>query len=241
VVDRTEREGPASRHHDAALLPERQKELMKATGNVAAIMSGTYSVLLMCTLFLVIENIPGAKLPSLLSMLGTMGTAHNVPFTVMYTCRRYFNACLMALSTVLLLEQVVQIKASPYYSLMVDSSTDISREDHLLVYCQAVLVPRDAHRTRRVPSLCEAGGAVCGWCCSTWSSASKWRTNSWDFALMAHRSSPAGSTACPGASRTSSRGSSACTASLTDARWSCPWRSIKLDETAPNSLLSVAA
>ena len=88
-------------------------------------MSGTYSLLLMCTLFLVMENIPGAKLPSLLSMLGTMGTAHKVPFK--YTCRRYFNACLIALSTVLLLEQLVRIKASPYYSLMADSSNKCRR------------------------------------------------------------------------------------------------------------------
>jgi hypothetical protein len=45
---------------------------------------------------------------------------------------------LWALSEALLVAQLARIKASPYYSILADSSTDVSLEEHLLLYVRFI-------------------------------------------------------------------------------------------------------
>ncbi|KAL6764302.1 hypothetical protein V8C86DRAFT_1685238 [Haematococcus lacustris] len=47
---------------------------------------------------------------------------------------RYFNAALYSISQTLLTQQLAAVRASPYFSLLADSSTDVGTEDHLLLY-----------------------------------------------------------------------------------------------------------
>ena len=51
-----------------------------------------------------------------------------------YTHVRYFCSAMYALNEVLLLAKKTVIMESLYYSLLIDSSIDISAEDHLLIY-----------------------------------------------------------------------------------------------------------
>lgn len=55
-----------------------------------------------------------------------------------YNHPRYFNSCLFALSEVLLKQLLAAISLSPFFSLLADSSTDISGEDHILIYIQYI-------------------------------------------------------------------------------------------------------
>ncbi len=50
------------------------------------------------------------------------------------TICRYFWSTLFSCSQVLLLKQVERIKASSSFALLIDSSTNVSTEDHLLIY-----------------------------------------------------------------------------------------------------------
>ncbi len=50
------------------------------------------------------------------------------------TICRYFWSTLFSCSEVLLQKQVERIKASSSFALLIDSSTDVSTEDHLLIY-----------------------------------------------------------------------------------------------------------
>ncbi len=50
------------------------------------------------------------------------------------TICRYFWSALFSCSEVLLQKQVERIKASSSFALLIDSSTDVSTEDHLLIY-----------------------------------------------------------------------------------------------------------
>jgi hypothetical protein len=94
---------------------------------------GVYPVLLAAVLWMVIEGLPGSMLPSLLCFVGTIKA---VQIAHKYNHVRYFWSCLYALSEVLLCRQIRAINNSPYYSLMMDSGTDISVESHILVYVQ---------------------------------------------------------------------------------------------------------
>ncbi len=50
------------------------------------------------------------------------------------TICRYFWSTLFSCSEVLLQKQFERIKASSSFALLIDSSTDVSTEDHLLIY-----------------------------------------------------------------------------------------------------------
>ncbi|KAJ9510572.1 hypothetical protein QJQ45_027441 [Haematococcus lacustris] len=51
-----------------------------------------------------------------------------------FSAARYFNAALYSISRTLLTQQLAAVRASPYFSLLADSSTDVGTEDHLLLY-----------------------------------------------------------------------------------------------------------
>lgn len=122
--------------------------------------AGTYPILLITTLYHVLHNIAARtyaatiKLHKAVSMWSTAvphaaessGDPGPGPKPApledqlknKYNHPRYFNSCLFALSEVLLQKLLAAIALSPYYSIMMDSSTDISGEDHILIYVQYV-------------------------------------------------------------------------------------------------------
>jgi hypothetical protein len=84
--------------------------------------------MLLVALWLCTEAVPGSKLSSLLMLLslaGVEGILHkyNHILDVVY-----------ALIDVILQQTLGHIIASPHFSILYDTSTDISNEDHLLVY-----------------------------------------------------------------------------------------------------------
>jgi hypothetical protein len=115
-----------------------QQGLATMRDRAKQVVTGVMPTLLMAALWLVVENIPGVKFPSLLSLLVTVGA---VQLSHKYNHTRYFWSCLFALSEVLLLQQLARVELSPYFSIIMDSSTDISSEDHVLIYVQYLSVP----------------------------------------------------------------------------------------------------
>ncbi|KAG1666887.1 hypothetical protein FOA52_013520 [Chlamydomonas sp. UWO 241] len=105
------------------------------------VLKGLLPTLLMGALWICTELLPGLKFASLLVALTKAG---NTSINAKYNNRSYFTACVLTLSSVLLSRQLVQIRAAPCFTLMVDGSTDCSTEDHLLiyvVYCAELLEP----------------------------------------------------------------------------------------------------
>jgi len=103
-------------------------------GKTAAAVKGLMVKLLMNCLWIVLAGAPGSMLAPLVVLL----LAHDVDLPHKWSNRRYFHAGLFALSNTLLDKQLLRILASPWFSLLCDSSTDIAKEDHLLVYVQYV-------------------------------------------------------------------------------------------------------
>jgi hypothetical protein len=89
------------------------------------------SALLWGTAWILMEGIPGCKLPSLLLLLACMGFMAR---KAKLNHRRCFWACLFALSEALLTWQFSQVQDSEFFSILMDSSTDISGESHVLIY-----------------------------------------------------------------------------------------------------------
>ena len=106
---------------------------MQAANTLATVAKrGAVGILLVCALWLTVETIPGRKLPSLLGLVRSLN-APGMP-SAQYNHARYYRSALFALSNVLLTNTIAAIKSSPFYSILVDGSTDISTEDHVLVY-----------------------------------------------------------------------------------------------------------
>ena len=94
---------------------------MKAVARTVTV--GLIPVMLLACIFLVTEQMPGAKFSSLLlfcTAVGVSGINHA------YSHRNYFLGCLYAISEVILLRDLAAIKASPYYTFLCDSSTDVA-------------------------------------------------------------------------------------------------------------------
>ena len=51
-----------------------------------------------------------------------------------YNRKRYFWSFLSVISEGLLAAQLARIASSPYYSVLLDNSNDISNEDHCLIF-----------------------------------------------------------------------------------------------------------
>jgi hypothetical protein len=64
---------------------------------------------------------------------------HDVLSLDLCTICKYFWSALFSYNEVLLQKQVERIKASSSFALLIDSSTDVSTEDHLLIYVRYLL------------------------------------------------------------------------------------------------------
>ena len=78
-------------------------------------------------------NLPISKWAQLLTFLAFVGSPQ-AAVTAKYTHRRYFWTFLQTVSEVLLASQLAKVLASPFYSIILDNSNDISNEDHCLIY-----------------------------------------------------------------------------------------------------------
>lgn len=101
-------------------------------------------LLLRVALFIAVLNIPGMHYPYHLALLAFYNV---VPAgTPAYNHRRYFWAALYALSEALLKAQVAAIQNSPVIALMMDSGTDITKDEHILIYVQYLVIAPSAFK-----------------------------------------------------------------------------------------------
>ncbi|GIM17379.1 hypothetical protein Vretimale_19929 [Volvox reticuliferus] len=105
--------------------------LQRSVQKAAAAVSSIVQLLVLCVLWMVKEHVPMLKLPSMLAMMAVAGVAG---VNHKYNHYRYFIMALRALSEVILAAQIQRALESPYFSIMSDSSTDVSGEDHILLY-----------------------------------------------------------------------------------------------------------
>lgn len=111
------------------------------------------SYLLPCLLSLLLQNKDALLLLTIALMMAVLGIAghcfsHHVALMALpivgamtasaprRTHARYFWAAIYAISEALLAAQLIAICKSPYIAIMMDSSTDISKDEHVLVYVQ---------------------------------------------------------------------------------------------------------
>ena len=112
---------------------------MKRARDAARVtISGLLPTLLWAALYLITQACPGGHFPGLLVLIGLLQVGDVIKRK--YNHYRYFQACLLAISEAILILQLDVIRRSPCFSIMVDGSTDVSTEDHLLIYIK-YLVP----------------------------------------------------------------------------------------------------
>ena len=108
---------------------------MAAAATTTTAVKTLFPTLLLVALWLITEHVAMVKFPSLLALLVMTG---NEAIKHKYNTTRYFWSCLYALSEVLLLAQRSALLNSPFYNILIDNSTDISAEDHLLIYARYI-------------------------------------------------------------------------------------------------------
>lgn len=122
--------------HQAAVKAGRKttmRECIERAAKVTGVVAGQRAILLAIVLNMVLYHLPSRALPAFTSVLDIAG----VPgFDHSYNHHRYFSSGLLSISEVLLSDQLQDIQRSPWYSLLADSSSDVSGEDHMLVYCR---------------------------------------------------------------------------------------------------------
>lgn len=90
--------------------------------------------MLVITLFMAQHHTPIAQFPAILALLGFLDCPVLKNEVRKLNHSRYFWAGLFALGEVLLHQQLLRINASPFFSIAVDTSTDVATHDHLLMY-----------------------------------------------------------------------------------------------------------
>ena len=91
--------------------------------------------LLRATLLIGVMGLANEMFPQLILFLAACDVA--VTQTAgMSNHSRYFWGCLWTISESLLRAQVAHIKASPFFSVLMDSSSDTGKQDHVLIYVQ---------------------------------------------------------------------------------------------------------
>lgn len=108
-----------------------EHSLNKMRSAAKAHVQGIIPILLSAALYLIMESIPGMKFASLLILFTSVGVK---AIDHKYNHHRYFWSSMYALSEVLLAAQLVAVKSSPFFSILVDGSTDVSTEAHVLIY-----------------------------------------------------------------------------------------------------------
>lgn len=87
--------------------------------------------LFMCVvLMMVVEGLPVMKFPAQVALCVVAGAE----IRHKYSHSRYFWSFGMAVSEALLCAQLARIRQSPFFAIMLDSSTDVSQENHQLLY-----------------------------------------------------------------------------------------------------------
>lgn len=132
------RDHQSSAKHKQAVQTTRGKQGMERASKAAVAvsrqqLSSFLSVAMSATVFIAICNLPISQWAQLLTFLAFVGSPQTI-VAAKYTHRRYFWAFLQSVSEVLLASQLVKVAASPFYSIMLDNSNDISNEDHCLIY-----------------------------------------------------------------------------------------------------------
>ncbi|KAJ9529085.1 hypothetical protein QJQ45_007787 [Haematococcus lacustris] len=95
------------------------------------VVQGTYRRMVLAALFMVLWGHSAMSFAAHLQFAthsGAPAMQHD------FSATRYFNAALYSISQTLLTQQLAAVRASPYFSLLADSSTDVGTEDHLLLY-----------------------------------------------------------------------------------------------------------
>ncbi|KAJ9504500.1 hypothetical protein QJQ45_030423 [Haematococcus lacustris] len=95
------------------------------------VVQGTYRRMVLAALFMVLWGRSAMSFAAHLQF-ATHSGAPAMPHD--FSATRYFNAALYSISQTLLTQQLAAVRASPYFSLLADSSTDVGTEDHLLLY-----------------------------------------------------------------------------------------------------------
>ncbi|KAJ9534319.1 hypothetical protein QJQ45_007011 [Haematococcus lacustris] len=95
------------------------------------VVQGTYRRMVLAALFMVLWGHSAMSFAAHLQF-ATHSGAPAMPHD--FSATRYFNAALYSISQTLLTQQLAAVRASPYFSLLADSSTDVGTEDHLLLY-----------------------------------------------------------------------------------------------------------
>jgi hypothetical protein len=107
-------------------MPEAARAFARARIEV---LKGLLPTLLSAALWLCAELLPCVEFASLLVLLVKCG---NTSINAKYNSPEYLYACVFALASVLLKQQLEDIRAAPFFTIVVDSSTDCSTQDHLL-------------------------------------------------------------------------------------------------------------
>jgi hypothetical protein len=95
-------------------------------------------VLLRVALFIATFGYANSSFPGLLKLV--QGGMVDKATKFVYNHPRYFGGALFALSSCLLQSQLDRIAQSPYFSILMDSSTDVSTSDCVLLYVQYAVI-----------------------------------------------------------------------------------------------------
>ena len=92
-------------------------------------------LMLVITLLMAQYSIPICQFPVLLAMqVYFRSPGHEGAKDRKYNHSRYFWGCLAAISEVLMVSQLARIKESPFFGISADTSSDVSTQDHMLLY-----------------------------------------------------------------------------------------------------------
>lgn len=108
-----------------------QRAASAASAESQRAISGFLEMAFSLTLLCVLEQLPISKWAVLLGYLAFLG---HPEITYKYNQKRYFWAFLQTISELLLAAQLGRMKDAAYYSILLDSSTDVSNEEHCLIY-----------------------------------------------------------------------------------------------------------
>jgi hypothetical protein len=87
----------------------------------------TRHVIVAAAYWLALQKLPGSHLPQLLTLLRLFNAeGFNPGDTFQYNNHRYFIASMYAVSDMLLAQQLERIRKSPFYTVMLDESTDLA-------------------------------------------------------------------------------------------------------------------
>lgn len=125
----------SAQHKKAVLAEDGRTEFRRAASAATAqsrrAISSFLEMAFSLTLLCVLEKLPISKWAVLLGYLAFLG---HPEITRKYNQKRYFWAFLSTISELVLAAQMGRLKDAAYFSILLDSSTDVSNEEHCLIY-----------------------------------------------------------------------------------------------------------